>query len=186
MADDFRWIDIVENTESKTWIKSYSEPGYFEIYVADSEKARSLYAHGRYIVRHDDDMIGVIERIQIKKDDDGRHMLLVSGRCAKSLLARRVIYPQQFFTGSVWNRMYWMVHNNASAPKDTRRKIPNLEIEPAGDAIGPSAQTQCTGDNLMDAVSDLVASNNMGWRVYLQDNKFVVGVYAGTDRTIEG
>ena len=186
MDQDFEQLDIVENTESVIWKKCYAEAGEFEIYTAASDEYVDLLQIGRYIVRHDDDMVGIIEKINMQIDDDGRDMLLVSGRCAKALFARRIINRQQTFSGTVWNRMYWMLSDHAVNPSDPNRAIPNTAIADVDNAIkGLSAQTQHTGTNLMTAVIDLVSSNNLGWKVPVVDGKFTATLISGVDRTVD-
>lgn len=186
MNQDLEWLDIVEGAESKVWKKSFSGAGEFEIYTADTPENIELLQIGRYVVRQDDDMVGIIEKINAQTDDDGRDMLLVSGRCAKALFARRIINRQQTFSGTVWNRMYWMLSDHAVNPSDPNRIIPNTAIADVDYSIkGLSAQTQHTGTNLMTAVVDLVSSNNLGWKVPVVDGKFTATLIAGTDRTVD-
>lgn len=186
MNQDFEEIGIVENSESVVWKKRFTQPGEFEIYTIASDEYVDLLQIGRYIVRHDDDMVGIIEKINMQIDDDGHDMLLVSGRCGKAIFARRIIYPQCTFSGTVWNRMYWMLYNHAVSPSDTRRVIPNTAISDVVDGVaGPKAETQHTGTNLMTAVCDLTASNNLGWKVAVIDGKFTAVLIGGVDRTVD-
>lgn len=186
LDQDFNDIDIVQNAESLIWKKQYCDPGSFEIYTIASAENINLLQIGRYVVRLDDDMIGVIEKINIQTDDDGRDMLLASGRCAKSLFARRIIQPQQTFSGTVWNRMYWMIYRNAANPSAEYRKIPGVSISDVDPGIkGLSDQTQHTGTNLMDAVIELLAANDLGWKVTKDDAGFTVSLIAGTDRSVD-
>ena len=186
MNQNLEWLDIVEGAESKVWKKSFSGAGEFEIYTADTPENIELLQIGRYVVRQDDDMVGIIEKINAQTDDDGRDMLLVSGRCAKALFARRIINKQQTFTGTVWNRMYWMLYNHAVNPSDPNRAIPNTAIADVDNAIkGLSAQTQHTGTNLMAAVCDLVSSNNLGWKVPIVNGSFTATLISGVDRTVD-
>lgn len=186
MNQDFEWLDIVEGAESKVWKKCYAGAGEFEIYTTDTPENIELLQTNRYVVRQDDDMVGIIEKINMQKDEDGRDMLLVSGRCAKALFARRIINKQQTFTGTVWNRMYWMLYNHAVNPSDPNRAIPNTAIADVDNAIkGLSAQTQHTGTNLMTAVCDLVSSNNLGWKVPIVNGSFTATLISGTDRTVD-
>ena len=186
MNQDLEWLDIVEGAESKVWKKSFSGAGEFEIYTADTPENIELLQTNRYVVRQDDDMVGIIEKVNAQTDDDGRDMLLVSGRCAKALFARRIINKQQTFSGTVWNRMYWMLRNHAVNPSDPNRAIPNTAIADVDNAIkGLSAQTQHTGTNLMTAVCDLVSSNNLGWTVPVVDGKFTATLISGVDRTVD-
>lgn len=187
---EFNDVDIVNDAESIIWKKCYCDPGSFEIYTIASTKNVNLLQIGRFVARLDDDMVGVIEKINIQKDDDGEYMMLVSGRCAKSLFARRIIYPQRTFTGTVWNRMYWMLYYNAvnpaaSNPDAENRQIPNITISDVDPGIkGISDKTQHTGTNLMDAVIELLAANDLGWKVTKDGSGFTVTLISGTDRTI--
>lgn len=185
LDQDFNDIDIVQNAESLVWKKCYCDPGSFEIYTIASTENINLLQIGRYITRLDDDMVGVIEKINIQKDDDGRNMLLVSGRCAKSLFARRIIQPQQTFSGTVWNRMYWMIYRNAAEPSAEYRRIPSISISDVDPGIkGLSDKTQHTGTNLMDAVIELLAANDLGWKVTRSSSTLHVTLVAGTDRSV--
>lgn len=186
MNQGLEWLDIVEGAESKVWKKCYAGAGEFEIYTADTPENIELLQIGRYVVRQDDDMVGIIEKINMQKDEDGRDMLLVSGRCAKALFARRIINRQQTFSGTVWNRMYWMISDHAVNPSDPNRAIPNTAIADVDNAIkGLSAQTQHTGTNLMAAVCDLVSSNNLGWKVPIVNGSFTATLISGVDRTVD-
>lgn len=187
LDSDFCGVDIVQNAESLVWKKCYCDPGSFEIYTIASAANVDLLQIGRYVTRLDDDMVGIIEKISIQKDDDGRDMLLASGRCAKSLFARRIIQPQQVFTGTVWNRMYWMIYRNAAEPTAEYRKIPGISIADVDPGIkGASDQTQHTGTNLMDAVIELLAANDLGWKVTTDGTgEFTVSLIAGKDRSVE-
>lgn len=183
--DNLFEIGIIENEESVVWKKCYCDAGSFEIYTIASGEYVDLLQYGRYVIRHDDDMVGVIEKINIQKDDDGRDMLLVSGRCAKSLFARRIINRQQTFKGTVWNRMYWMLYDHAVNPSAENRKIPNTAIADVDGSIkGPSAETQHTGTNLMTAVIDLLSSNNLGWKIPWNGQNFVATLISGVNRTM--
>ena len=70
MNQDFEWLDIVEGAESKVWKKSFSGAGEFEIYTTDTPENIELLQIGRYVVRQDDDMVGIIEKINMQKDED--------------------------------------------------------------------------------------------------------------------
>lgn len=186
MDQNFDQLDIVENSESVMWKRCFAQPGSFEIYTVASSKYVDLLQMNRYVIRHDDDMIGVIEKINMQQDDDGRDMMLVSGRCAKALFARRIIFPQCTFSGTVWNRMYWMLSNHAINPPQPDRQIPNMTIAYVDTPFrGPAAQTQHTGTNLMTAVCDLLSSNNLGWKVTQDGTQFIITMFEGTDRTID-
>ena len=90
--------------------------------------------------------------------------------------------------GSMSNRMWWMIHNHAVAPSDINRALPfvkDLDRTSVGDNIGPVANQQMTGKNLLTALTDTVGQDAYGWRCDLDlSAKTITPIfYLGTDRT---
>lgn len=180
---DRNTIGVYDRAESVIWSRRWCECGEFEVYAPLDAEAAALFLSGTYVARDDDPMVGVIESVSTETDEDeGRH-LTVSGRCAKCLLERRVIWGQQTFSGTAEQRVRSAVLANAVEPDDPDRAIPGLRL---GDyaALGSEADSQATGDNLMEAVSGWLSADGLGWSVELDaDRSLVLSVLEGVDRS---
>lgn len=176
-------IAIEDTYESLIWNPQFYEPGEFEIYTRANSRLSEIFALDNYVLREGSDMVGVIERVQIVSDlEDGDHMI-ISGRDAKSFLARRIIWKQRDISGTIENVMRTLITENAISPTLSYRKIPDLLL---GDANGwtEKIDTQYTGDNLLEAVVALCKLYGYGFKVVLNaQKKFVIQFYRGIDRS---
>lgn len=81
---------LVEEYKSLIWNNRYWSDGDFELALPASADNIAMCQKGFYIIRTDDDMVGVIEKIEIDTDYDGENLLIVSGKDITSMFDRRV------------------------------------------------------------------------------------------------
>lgn len=176
-------IGVYDRAESVLWVSRYCEPGEFELLTPLDGETAGLFMRGSFVARLDDPMVGVIESLRTTSDEDEGRRLLVSGRCAKSLLSRRIVWGQQDFSGTSEARARAAILGNAVSPEDPARRLPGLALgEYAG--LGSEAESQATGDNLMETVASWLNADGLGWAVELNGGgEFEVRVYAGADRS---
>ena len=89
---DLALIGFVDTAKSIIWHSKYFGIGDFEIYVQASREIVALLQVGNYVTRPDDLEVGIIETISVADNAQDGTMLTASGRFAKSLLERRLIY----------------------------------------------------------------------------------------------
>ncbi|MEG0323767.1 MAG: siphovirus ReqiPepy6 Gp37-like family protein, partial [Raoultibacter sp.] len=173
----------IDDAESVIWAPRYSEVGDFEIYAAADCNLLELLQPDRYVVRNDSAMVGIIERVKLEVDaEDGDHVT-VSGRCAKSILSRRIVWGLGVFTGTVEDCIRKAIADNATAPSMAQRAIPGLLL---GERLGlaDTLDVQVTGKNLMDTIISWCKAYSYGWEVVLgADRKFLVRLFVGEDRS---
>lgn len=179
---DRELIDIIDNAESVIWTNRYNTPGDFEIYIRVTHRVIESLAIGNFVTRVDDDMVGIIEKIELTTDVENGDYFTVTGRDAKSLLGRRVIWHQTILSGTVEDGIRKLINENVISPTKETRKISNFILGGKLNLTATISQ-QFTGDNLLDAISSICEAFNLGFKVTLENNNFVFKLYAGTDRT---
>lgn len=177
-------IDVVDDAESVIWTNRYNKAGDFEIYIRARTDLISTFAIGNYVLRSDDDMCGIVEKIQLTTDVENGDYFTITGRDAKSILSRRVIWQQTILDSTVEDGIYKLLNENIISPTKTTRKINNFII---GDRLNltETIKQQFTGDNLLDTVSSICESFGLGFKVVLNvsTKQFVFSLYQGVNRS---
>lgn len=176
-------IGLVDNCESIIWTPRYFETGDFELYVKADEKLLSLLQVDNYVTKSDSDMIGIIEGVRLSSDLENGDHIIVTGRCAKSILDRRIIWNQTTINGTVENGIRKILTENLISPSLSHRKIENFILGPQN-GFSEEISTQYTWNNVLDVVVNLCKQFGYGFKVILNDEKnFEFILYRGTDRS---
>ena len=200
-ASDRELIGIIDDAKSIIWHDVYYGVGDFEVYAPCTPESVSLLIVGNYVTRYGDDNIGIIEKVNITYSAQDGRMIIVSGRFAKSLLDRRIIYTLSghsvsptILRGNVEDAARKLVEQNAiNCDFDTSRNIQELGLGiDAGiaktivDASGAAADKQVTHDNLLEYTDSLLEEYGIGAKCVLNDAlKLAYTVYAGADRSAD-
>lgn len=183
-TEDFERIGVVDTASSIIWTNRFRQCGDFEIYTAASPEMVQLLRIDRWVKRPDDDMVGVIEKVQITTSEEEGDHLIVSGRCARSILDRRIIWEQTILSGTVEACLRKLVTDACISPTvyPSARRMSVLAL---ADAHGftETVATQYTGTVLLEAVEELCAAYNYGFKMRLQDGSLVLDFYKGADRS---
>ena len=193
-------LGIVDTAKSIIWHSVYFGVGDFEIYAQATPKIVALLQHGNLVTRPDDVEVGIIEKINIANDPQDVRMVTATGRFAKSILERRLIYnlsgtvnTPTILRGNVETEVRRVITENAiSCPFDSRRNIPLLALgDVAGlpqiivDENGNAAQKQVSYQNLLTYTDELLQEYGLGATVILDEaaGKLRYVIYAGNDRS---
>ncbi len=193
-------LGIVDTAKSIIWRSVYFGVGDFEIYAQATPQVVALLQHGNLVTRPDDVEVGIIEKINIANDPQDGRMVTATGRFAKSILERRLIYnlsgtvnTPTILRGNVETEVRRVVMENAiSCPFDSRRNIPLLALgDVAGlpqkivDENGNAAQKQVSYQNLLTYTDALLQEYGLGATVILDEDagKLRYVIYAGNDRS---
>lgn len=180
---NFSRVSVVDAFSSFIWTRRYNSPGDFEIYISASPETVEALRENRYVIRDDDDMVGIIERISLTTDAENGDYLTVSGQSLEGILARRIVWEQTNFTGTAEDFIRKLITDNAISPKVTARKIHGLVL---GERKGytETVQIQVTGDNLLDTITSVCEQFGYGFKITLNSsNQMVFDVYKGVDRS---
>lgn len=175
-------IGIIDVYTSLIWNKKYFECGDFELYLPVTSQTITLLSRDNYITRDDDDSVMIIQNIEITTDAENGNYLLVSGSSLESILKRRVIWRQTTLNTTIESAIRTLVYENTISPEIAERAIPNLILsEEKG--FTDDIRTQFTGDNLYETIVNLCTAYGLGWKISLENKKFVFDLYKGEDKS---
>lgn len=183
---DFESVDIVDSFKSMIWTDRYNSYGDFEMYLTINSDILKHLKEDYYLWLKDSEHCMIIEDSAINSDtEDGNH-LIVTGRSLESILERRIIWGQKVLTGNLQLAIQTLLNDSIISPTIQDRKIDNFIFEPSTDPriTELTVDTQFTGDDLYVVIKKLCQSNNLGFKIVLNDNnQFVFSLYAGADRS---
>ena len=183
MNASFTRLAVIDDYVSFIWTPRYYSPGDFEL-VLPAGKYMSVIAADYYVAREDDENVGIIEDIQLQRDEDGRNIMIVSGRFLLSILERRIIATQTSLAGNVGDCVSQLLSDNVITPYILDREIPNFVLGTF--SVSGTMQAQYTGKNLLETTEEICDSYGLGQKVTLDSsNRFVYTMYEGTDRTYD-
>lgn len=191
---------IIDTAISVIWHTVYYGVGDFEIYTQAIPEHISLLKQDYYVTRPNENTVGIIEKVHITTTDQDGDVIVASGRFAKSLLERRLIYNLSGNTnkatvlrGNVEVNVRKLVSDNAiNCTYDSKRNLPVLTLGKLNNipAIivnenGVATEKQVSYENLLTYTDDLLKEYALGSRINFNDTtkKFEFEVYTGTDRS---
>lgn len=195
-------IGIVDTAQSIIWHSVYFGVGDFEIYAQASPEIAALLQVGNFVTRVDDVEVGIIEKIAVADDPQNGMMITASGRFAKSLLERRLIFnlsgsvnTATILRGNVETEVRRIVKENAiDCAFDSKRNIPLLELGALSniplrivDDNGYAAQKQVSYENLLTYTDGVLMEYGLGATVVLDADarKLLYVIYSGNDRSTD-
>lgn len=180
----FHRIAEIDYYSSFIWATRYYTCGEFELCVPVDENTTTIFKNDYYVIRDDDPAhMGVIEKIKIEKLKDDKERAIISGRFLSCFLGRRIIAVQTQVYGSVQSCIQTLINQNAISPSIAARTIPNL-IFSSEVQSSYTMQAQFTGDNLLEAISEICRTYGIGFKTMLNSNgKFEFTLFEGTDRS---
>lgn len=193
-------IGVIDAASSIIWHSVYNGVGDFEIYCKASDPNVVLLQIGNYVTRPNNDEVGIIEHINVTFNYSDGYMITATGRFAKSLLDRRLIYTLSGKTntptiirGNVEIAMRQLVKDNAiDCSFDSRRNIPILGLAALQgltpiivDENGNAARKQVSYKNLLDYTEKVLREYGLAAKIILNNSnkKLLYQVYQGTDRS---
>lgn len=168
---------IVESFEYLRWTRRYSACGSFELKAIVTTENLALLQIGSYLWKSDDEEAGIIEHVELSQAD--KEIITVSGRFATSLLARRIIWGTETLNGTLSTCVQTLLDNHILNPADVDRKIGFLSF--AALPIPTSVNTQISYKNLMDAVTGLCDTANVGIKTVFSpvERDFTITLFEG-------
>lgn len=181
-------ITLIDSYTSLIWTDRYYEYGDFELYMPMSASLLDSIKQDHYIWCQKSEHVMIIEKILINSNAEDGDYVTVSGRSLESILDRRVVWGLKQLSGSLQEGIKTLLNESIISPSKETRKIDNFIFEESTDPVITelTAEKQYTGDNVYEAIRDLCISNNIGFKVTLDDNKqFVFKLYSGSDRSYD-
>lgn len=194
-------IGVVDTAKSIIWHASYYETGDFEIYAPCNAATVQMLVVGNYVTRPNDRNVGIIEHIDITFNANDGRMIVASGRMAKSILDRRVIYKisgtsvsPTILSGNVETAARSVITANAiNCTFDTERNINALVLGAHSgstaiirDSSGNASTKQVTYNNLLTWIDEFLQEYGIG--AYFAINsalKLEFLCFEGVDRSVD-
>lgn len=185
----FQKIGVIDTYESLIWTDRYFEAGDFELLTSPNQQNLSILTQAVYAAIEESEHLMTIEDIHIKTDPIQGNKLIMKGRSFESILDRRIIWnPIYFEDEPIQYSIFTLLNEHVINPVDISRKINNLEFEFSTDPIVLSIHisNQYWGDVLYNSIVNLCFSNNIGFKITLNDaGKYVFKLYSGIDRSYD-
>lgn len=181
-------IGIVDNATSTIWEENYYSEGQFEIYIEASNEFLTLIQEGYFISRSDTEYTMIIEKIEIKQDVEEGNFIAVTGRSAKSILARRIArYNRSFENVSVEKAITDLLNENAVNPTfyANTRKINCLALGTNSLNITENLTIQVAYENLLSCIQTILKTYESSIKLVFNENtnKFDIKMFTGIDRS---
>lgn len=179
-------LGVIDVVTGLTWLEKFSDAGNFELWCPLNDRNAELLKEDN-LLWIGGESAGVIEFKELTSDEDGTKTIHAQGRLAESYLDYRAVYPTVSVSGKTSNILRTLINDTMINPKDSNRKISNIELEVEQEELGESTSYQKTGDSVLTEVSRLCDVNNLGFRLqfFPKKHKFVFRVYKGVDRTLD-
>lgn len=182
MDTSFNRLGAIDDYASFIWTTRYYTVGDFEICVDITTKNKEMMKKDYYVLREDDENVGIIEDITITFNEDLKEIMIIKGRFLSSILARRIIEKQTQINATVSNGVYSLLLNDAIAPSNVKRKIPSLVY--AMTNYTDRLDAQYTGKNLLAVIQGISETYHIGFKILLDEkNQFTFSLYRGVDRS---
>lgn len=186
LNDKFEDIQVVEGFESLIWTERYSTTGDFEIHTVASMAPSTVFLEDYYLLSTDTNRLMILEDYDVDTDEETGDWATIKGRSVESILSRRIVWGFSSLTGNLQNALLRLLNENALAPSDAARRIPNLTFKASTDPriTNLNVDTQLLGDNLLDVIEAVCKSFDIGFKITMPVNgQLVFELYMGTDRS---
>lgn len=196
--------NIISDYTSIIWNTEYFGTGDFKMTIPATEKNINIVKSpdNEYISRPDDENIGVIERVLLKRGRDNPE-IEVSGRFIKSLLERRIVgranvlvddissgketyFCERIRSGSrVDSEILRIVNSDIGETAGTHRSVSFIKLAPAPNIqIFFPSDRQSTGSSLLDFTDSILEEFGLGAKMILdfETKNFLYKIYKGENR----
>lgn len=190
-TEDFEMVKVLDDYISLLWTERYNKCGSFEYEAAMTKELAGSMIPGRYLLLGGSPVAMIIETVKIVTDASEGNVLTVTGRDLTSILDRRIVWNQTDLNSKIEVAVERLLNENVINPDISVRKIPGFVFQKSGDTRLDSIKVdkQFTGDNLLEAIQTLCATNNVGFEVRLNpdnpESRFVFRLYFGEDRSYD-
>jgi len=181
----FEKIGVIDYCASIIWTKKYCDLGDFELYLPATSDALEILKDGNLVMREDDpESLMVIQDISLSTDAENGNYITVSGPSIESYIRKRIVWQQTNLNGLLTDGVTTLLNQNLIAPTMASRKISNFIIGTycSCDVV---ITKQLTGDNLFDAIKDLLNTYQLGFDVLFDGEKLIFNIYEGLDRSYD-
>ncbi len=183
---DLNFKGIIDMFISLRYVRRYYKHGEFELHCSLTSEALILLKRENIIYIKGDVEACYIEYINLKRDSDGKEIIIIKGKFLTGYLNRRIVWGTEIINNTAENAMRQLVDHNCINPADTSRKINNLILGNIKN-LTAAVDYQVSYKNLGDEIESLSSISGLGHRVNFDivSRKLIFDVYQGIDRSID-
>lgn len=185
LDQNFELLTILDSYESFIWTERYREYGDFELYMIHDPKIMPYLAKKNYIMLNESDKLMIIEHIKVETAATELPHVTITGRSLESIVGKRIVWNHTILNGNFQTGIKTLLDSNIISPSDQKRKISNFDFVPSTSTkiTSKTIDTQFFGENLYDVINTLCETENIGFKVWLENKRFKFMLYAGEDRS---
>lgn len=186
-------IAVFDSAQSVIWTRRYDTPGEFDLYItATAALFEQIKQKLGYLVftREDSQEVMYVEYVKLTENELEGDYILIKGRSIDCVMERRVIgYPTTFTITPTGAAIKSLIEENMIEPTpqegytlDPLRRVlsPFRFVMPV--VYGSPLNRTYNGENLLEAVGELLKKANCGLRCTLEDGEIIMQLYRGQDR----
>lgn len=179
----FEKLGMIDDYISFIWTARYYKTGDFELCTAINEKTIEFLKKNYYIMREDDDNVGIIEKIRFNRTENESEMMVVTGRFLSSIMGRRIIEKMTEINNlTVPEAIKKLLNENIISPSMAVRKISNFKF--LNDTnFNTKITVQYTGKNLLETIENLCETYGLGFKMSFENGQFIFHLFEGIDRS---
>lgn len=181
LNSNFEAIKIIDTFGSFIWTDRYDEAGDFKIYLPINKGLPDGIQQDYYLWNANSEHVMIIEKINIETDAEEIPYCIISGRCLKSMLNRRIIWNHTTFSRddendtdyNLQDAIELLLKENVIEPAIVARRIPNFIFEKSNDEFIKSLtiEAQYHGEDLYDTIKKLCQENGIGFKITLEESE---------------
>jgi hypothetical protein len=190
-------IGIIDFFSTIIWTRKFAGVGDFFLKAPATPEHIEFLKRGNYITRNDDKEVGIIENVTVTNNLSEGKMITATGRFAKSILDRRLIYRFVYkqnqpttISGNVETAVRSLIKNNIIEAVQAERNINFIELgDLAGhsqiivDDTGKAATKQTSYANLLTYTDDILYEYDLSSLMTMgEDKKLYYSIFAGQNR----
>lgn len=176
-------VAVIDSFKSLIWTKRYYECGDFELFIPADSSILPYIQPDYFLTRDDDDSAMVIEKLEVDTDAGNGDFFIVSGRCVKSILGRRIFNRQFVVSADTINDAVQDMVTECTTVHSTRpetyRQIPGLTVDTSNE-FPAEIQAQFTGQTLLNGIISLTQPKEIGTKLSIVGSSLVLSFYQGS------
>lgn len=175
---------VLDAIKSVIWHEKYCGTGDFDLQLPVEVVDKNILHEDTFLARPDSKTVMVVERIELKTDEENGDTWVITGRSAEALLDRRVVWNQMNLNGNVIREAGRIVRENIVAPAQLSRAMPLLQIGEQAE-LSETITKQLMGEVVLDALTEILQTYGLGFSLLLDNSKgiFLFCIQKGTNRS---
>ena len=185
LDENFVTVRVLDDFKSFIWTDRFCEYGDFELYRPFTQEwIQGIYPN-MYVANDESDHLMIVENIKVEDTEDGE-FVSITGRSLESILDRRIVWVQTDLSTTLVKAIQRLLNDSILNPSIKDRKISNFIYVPPTDSdiLKIKIDKQWTGDSVYKAISELLAEEDLGFQIVVDNRKrFVMSILKSVDKS---